>query len=301
MNGMARTYMLMAAMTALFMGIGFMLGGQGGMVMALILAAGMNIFAYWNADKMVLSMHGAKAVNADTAPQLYRMTQSLARNADIPMPALYIMENNQPNAFATGRNPQHGAVAVTTGLMNALNDDELAGVIAHELAHIKNRDSLIMTVTATIAGAISMLANISMFFGHSEHNRLGMFGTIAIMVLAPIAAMLVQMAISRTREYSADKIGAEICGNPNALASALAKIDQMAHQTYNKEAERSPASAHMFIINPLSNRAVDNLFSTHPNTKNRIARLQQMNPSSLNKSGAPWQSDASSKRSGPWG
>lgn len=303
MNGMLRTYLLMAGMTALFAVIGSLLGGQSGMMMALIFAAGMNLFAYWNSDKMVLSMHGAKQVSPEDAPDLYRMTEGLARNAGIPMPKLYIMDNDQPNAFATGRNPEHGAVAVTSGIMRVLNRDELEGVVAHELAHIKNRDSLIMTMTATIAGAIGMLANMGMFMGGGGRERPNPIVMIAVMILAPIAAMLVQMAISRTREYSADKTGAQICGKPLALASALAKIEQVAGRVPNMPAENAPATAHMFIINPLHLRAVDGLFSTHPNTKNRIAKLQEMAEAGGMRGGAPSRSpfDPQSSAQGPWG
>jgi heat shock protein HtpX len=304
MNGMLRTYLLMAGMTALFGVIGSLLGGQGGMMMALLFAAGMNLFAYWNSDKMVLSMHGARQVSPHDAPELYRMTEGLARNANIPMPKLYIMENDQPNAFATGRNPEHGAVAVTTGLMRVLEKDELEGVVAHELAHIKNRDSLIMTMTASIAGAIGMLTNFGMMMGGgARESRPNPIVMILVMVLAPIAAMLVQMAISRTREYSADKVGAEICGKPLALASALAKIQQVAGRVPNMPAENAPATAHMFIINPLHLRSVDGLFSTHPNTANRIAKLQEMAEGLKTQGSTPWQapSEPQSSAQGPWG
>jgi heat shock protein HtpX len=269
-----RTGILLAGMTALFMGVGFMIGGQTGMLIALAVAVAMNAFSFWNSDKMVLRMHGAREVDATSAPAYYNMVADLARNAELPMPKVYIMDNPQPNAFATGRNPENAAVAATTGLMQMLNKDEIAGVMAHELAHIKNRDTLIMTITATLAGAISMLAQFGMFFGgNSRNNPLGMIGTLAMVILAPMAAMLVQMAISRTREYSADKLGAMICGDPNALASALRKISGMAHQIENQAAENNPATAHMFIINPLSGKRMDNLFSTHPNAENRIAEL----------------------------
>ena len=221
---MVKTGMLLAAMTALFMGIGFMLGGEAGMLLALLLAGGMNLFAYWNSDKMVLRMYGAREVDEAAAPEFVRIVRQLAANADLPMPRTFIIETDQPNAFATGRNPENAAVAATTGLIRMLEPEELAGVMAHELAHIKNRDTLIMTVTATIAGAISMLANFALFFGGSRNNPLGIVGVILMMILAPLAAALVQMAISRTREYSADAGGAEICGRPQWLASALKKI-----------------------------------------------------------------------------
>ena len=272
----ARTALLLAGMTGLFLAVGYMIGGTGGMVIAFLVAIGMNAFAYWNSDKMVLRMHGAREVDASSAPELYSMVSRLAQNAELPMPKVYIMDNPQPNAFATGRNPENAAVAATTGLLKMLDSQEVAGVMAHELAHVKNRDTLIMTITATIAGAISMLANFGLFFGNNRNNPLGMIGTIAIMILAPMAAMLVQMAISRAREYEADRVGAEICGRPLWLASALAKIQHGAQRIDNIAAEDNPATAHMFIINPLHARSMDGLFTTHPNTENRIAKLKEM-------------------------
>lgn len=271
-----RTFMLMAAMTALFLGVGYLLGGTGGMLFALLFAVATNGFAYWNSDKMVLRMYGARPVDAASAPGLTRMVETLAENAGLPMPAVYIIDNDQPNAFATGRNPDNAAVAVTRGLLDRLNDEEVAGVVAHELAHIKNRDTLTMTVTATIAGAISMLATFGMFFGGNRNNPLGIVGVILVAILAPLAASLVQMAISRAREYEADRLGAEICGRPLWLASALEKIDRMAQGIDNQRAEGNPATAHMFIINPLHAHAVDGLFRTHPRTAERIARLRAM-------------------------
>jgi heat shock protein HtpX len=272
-----KTAILLAGMTALFMGIGALIGGQQGMLIALVVAAGMNLFSYWNSDKMVLSMHGAQPIDEQAAPDLFRMVRDLSSRAGLPMPKIYLMENPQPNAFATGRNPENAAVAVTTGLVQMLNRDEVAGVVAHELAHIKNRDTLIMTVTATIAGAISMITNFGMFFGGNRNNNgIGMIGTIAMMILAPLAAMIVQMAISRTREYAADRLGAEISGQPLALASALEKISGATHAIPNDSAEQNPATAHLFIINPLSGERMDNLFSTHPATENRIAQLQEI-------------------------
>jgi heat shock protein HtpX len=272
-----KTAILLAGMTALFMGIGALIGGQQGMLIALVIAAGMNIFSYWNSDKMVLSMHGAQEVDERTAPELVRMVRELSQRAGLPMPKVYLMDNPQPNAFATGRNPENAAVAATTGLMQMLNRDEIAGVMAHELAHIKNRDTLIMTITATFAGAISMLTNFGMMFGGNRNNNgIGMIGTIAMMILAPLAAMIVQMAISRTREYAADRMGSEISGQPMALASALNKISGAAHQIENVDAERNPATAHLFIINPLSGARMDNLFSTHPAVENRIAHLREI-------------------------
>lgn len=275
-----RTAMLLAVMTALFMGVGLLIGGKGGMMIALVVAIGMNVFSYWNSDRMVLSMYGAKEVDERTAPEYYGIVRDLAARAGLPMPRVFVINSDQPNAFATGRNPENSAVAASTGLLQALSYEEVAGVMAHELAHIQNRDTLTMTLTATLAGAISMLANFAMFFGGSNNrennNPLGFVGVLIAMIVAPFAAMLVQMAISRTREYSADKRGAEICGNPLWLASALGKIAVAAGRVLNNDAERNPATAHMFIINPLSGERMDNLFSTHPNTENRIAALQEM-------------------------
>ncbi len=270
-----RTGLLLAAMTALFLVIGFLLGGETGMLLALIFAIGTNFFAYWNSGKMVLKMHNARQVDKQSSPAFYGMVEQLARKADLPMPKVYIIDEDQPNAFATGRNPEHAAVAATTGLMATLTREELAGVMAHELAHVKNRDTLIMTITATFAGAISMLANFALFFGRGN-NRIGLVGTLAMMFLAPMAAMLVQMAISRTREYSADRGGAEICGNPLWLASALEKIAGGGRVIENETAEANPGTAHMFIINPLTGTAIDSLFTTHPNTASRIAELQKL-------------------------
>ena len=272
-----RTAILLAAMTALFMAVGAVIGGQAGMMIAFLVAMAMNAFSYWNSDKMVLRMHGAREVDEASAPDYYAMVRDLAANAGLPMPRVYIMDNDQPNAFATGRNPENAAVAATTGLLNALSEEEVAGVMAHELAHIKNRDTLTMTITATIAGAISMLANFGMFFGGRDNNSpFGFFGVIAVMLISPIAAALVQMAVSRSREYEADKLGAQISRNPLWLASALEQMSRLTRQIPNMAAERNPASAHMFIINPLSGARMDKLFSTHPNTQNRIARLKEM-------------------------
>ena len=271
-----KTAMLLAAMTALFLGVGFMLGGEAGMVIAFGIAVAMNVFAYWNSDKMVLKMYGAKEIGPQDSPNFYGMVKSLAQNAKMPMPKVYLIENDQPNAFATGRNPENAAVAATTGLLRRLNGQEVAGVMAHELAHVQNRDTLTMTITATLAGAISMLANFALFFGGNRNSPLGLVGTLAMMFLAPMAAGLVQMAISRSREYEADRLGAELCGNPEWLASALEKIDHSAQSIDNVAAERNPATAHMFIINPLHAHKVDNLVSTHPSTANRVARLRAM-------------------------
>jgi heat shock protein HtpX len=270
----AKTAILLAAMTGLFLAIGFLLGGEGGMVIAFVVAAGMNLFAYWNADKMVLSMYGARQVGPDEAPGFHRIVAGLAANAGLPMPKVFLIDDPQPNAFATGRNPENAAVAATRGLLEMLDEREVAAVMAHELAHVKNRDTLIMTVTATIAGAIGMLANFAMMFGgNRERGGLGIVGTIAVMIVAPLAASLVQMAISRSREYAADRAGGEICGDPLALASALEKIAQGVAHIPSDAAERNPATAHMFIMNPLTGQGMDNLFSTHPNPANRIAAL----------------------------
>ena len=273
--GYFKTAMLMAAMTSLFMGLGYLMGGSGGALIALVLAAGLNVFTWWNSDKMVLRMHNAQPVGLNDRSGLREMVGDLARNAGLPMPAVYLIDTPQPNAFATGRGPENAAVAVTVGLRRTLSREELAGVIAHELAHIRNRDTAIMTVTATFAGAISMLANFAMFFGGSR-ERMGLVGTLAMMILAPLAASLVQMAISRTREYAADRAGAEICGHPLWLASALERIQAGASRIDNHAAERHPATAHMFIINPLHAHAHDNLFATHPSTPNRVAALRAL-------------------------
>jgi heat shock protein HtpX len=287
---MVRTFVLMAAMTALFVGLGYLLGGPVGLIIALLVAFAMNFFAYWNSDKVVLRMYGAREAREQDAPQYYRIVRQLAQNAELPMPKVYIMENPQPNAFATGRDPEHAAVAATTGLIAMLTPEELAGVMAHELAHVRNRDTLTMTITATLAGAISMLANFAFFFGGNRNNNaMGFVGLLALMILAPLAAGLVQMAISRAREFEADRWGAEICGHPLWLASALGKISEGAKRIDNVAAERNPATAHMFIINPLHARALDGLFSTHPNTDDRIVRLQRMAEETGQASAAgPW-------------
>lgn len=270
-----RTFILMAVMTAILMGLGWMMGGTGGALIALVLAGGVNVWAWWNSDKAVLRQQGAIPLDRQNAPELFDMTAQLAQNAGMPMPRLYLLPTDQPNAFATGRNPQNSAVAVTQGLLNGLSRPEIAGVIAHELAHIKHRDTLTMTVTATLAGAIAMLGNMLLFTGGRD-DRGGGIGALLAMIFAPLAAGLVQMAISRSREYEADRMGAEISGDPNALASALARIAQMAGRQVNIAAERNPASAAMFIINPLGALRMDRLFATHPSTKERIARLRAM-------------------------
>ncbi len=274
--GYARTALLLAAMTALFVGIGYMLGGETGMIIAFLFAAGMNLFAYWNSDKMVLRMYNAREVTAESAPELVEVVRFMAHNAGIPMPRVYVVETDQPNAFATGRNPEHGAVAVTTGLVNMMTREELAGVVGHELSHIKHRDTLTMTITATIAGAIGMLANFALFFGGGRRNPLGLVGSLMLMILAPLAAIMVQMAISRTREYEADRAGAEVCGRPLWLASALKKLGEASGRIPNAAAERNPATAHLFIANPLGGIGHDNLFATHPSMESRIARLREM-------------------------
>ena len=274
-----RTGALLAGMTALFIGCGYLIGGEAGMGFAFVLAVGMNVFAYWNSDKLVLRMYGAREIERADAPGFFGIVEQLAHKAELPMPKVYAIDDDQPNAFATGRNPENAAVAATTGLMRILSHEEIAGVMAHELAHVKNRDTLIMTITATIAGAISMLANFAIFagmFGGNRNNPLGIVGVLLIAILAPFAAMLVQMAISRTREYAADKMGAEICGHPLWLASALEKLERGARRVANESAEKNPASAHMFIVNPLHKHSIDSLFSTHPDTGDRVRRLREL-------------------------
>lgn len=294
-----RTAILLAGLTALFMGVGYLIGGTGGMAIAFVVAAAMNLFSYWNADKMVLRMHNAREVDERSAPQLVAMVRQLANNADLPMPKVYVVDSPQPNAFATGRNPENAAVAATTGLLESLSQEEVVAVMAHELAHVKNRDTLTMTITATLAGAISMLGNFAFFFGGNRNNPLGLIGVLAAMIVAPMAAMLVQMAISRTREFAADRLGAEICGRPDWLASALANIGQKARGTHLASAERNPATAHLFIANPLHGERIAGLFATHPPMEQRISKLNEL--------AADWgapsvTSQASSSRAkGPWG
>jgi heat shock protein HtpX len=286
----ARTALLLAAMTALFLAVGYMLAGEGGALIAFAIALAMNGWAYWNSDKMVLRMHQARPVTRASAPDLVGLVEQLARRADLPMPAVYLLETEQPNAFATGRNPDNSAVAVTRGLIQSCDSEELAGVIAHELGHIKNRDTLTMTITATLAGAIGFLSQFAFFFGmgRDSRNPLGIVGTLLIMILAPLAAMLVQMAISRTREYSADRLGAEICGQPMWLARALQRIEQLARGIVNPGAERNPASAHLFIINPLRMGGIDSLFRTHPPTADRVRRLQELAGVAGSTGRGPW-------------
>ncbi len=274
MNQM-RTFMLMAAMVALFMGLGYMLGGRSGMTIAFVMAAGMNIFAYWNSDKMVLKMHRAQEVGA--GHPLFEIVAPLAKRADLPMPRVYIVEQDQPNAFATGRNPENAAVAATSGLMRMLDRDEIAAVMAHELAHVKNRDTLVMTVTATLAGAISMLGNFAFFFGGNRGNgQSNALVALVAMIVAPIAAGLVQMAISRTREYGADAMGADISGQPLKLASALLKLQGAAARIPNPVAQANPAAASLYIIEPGLGGVRDSLFSTHPAPENRVAALEEI-------------------------
>jgi len=274
-----KTGILMAGIIALFGAIGAVIGGQQGMLLALAIGGAMNLFAYWFSDKMVLSLYRAQEVDDGSAPQLYRIVRELAGRARLPMPRVYVIEEDQPNAFATGRNPDHAAVAATTGILHLLTARELRGVIAHELAHVKHRDILISTISATIAGAISTLANFGMLFGRSSDDREGGGNpilAIVVMIVAPIAAMLIQLAISRAREFGADEGGAEISGDPHALADALAKIDAYARGVPMATAEAHPATAQMMIINPLVDGGWRSLFSTHPSTEERIARLRAM-------------------------
>ena len=278
MFNLMKTAILMAAITALFMAIGAAIGGRGGMMIALVIALGMNFFSYWFSDQMVLRMYNAQQVDESSAPQFYRMVQELAQRAGLPMPRVYLIEEEAPNAFATGRNPEHAAVAATTGILRVLSERELRGVMAHELAHVKHRDILISTVSATMAGAISMLANFAMFFGgrDDEGRHTNPVVGILVAILAPIAASLIQMAISRAREFEADRGGAEISGDPQALASALQKIHRYAQGIPLEAAERHPETAQMMIMNPLSGGGLQRLFSTHPSTEERVERLLAM-------------------------
>ncbi len=278
MFNLMKTAILMAAITALFVVIGNLLGGQTGMMLALLFALGMNFFSYWFSDKMVLKMYKAREVDAQSAPRFYGMVQELAAKAELPMPRVYLIDEQAPNAFATGRNPANAAVAATTGLMRILSERELRGVMAHELAHVKHRDILISTISATMAGAISALANFAMFFGgrDSEGRPVNPIVSIAVMILAPLAASLIQMAISRSREFEADRGGAEISGDPQALASALEKIQHYARGIPLQAAEAHPETAQMMIMNPLAGGGLRGLFSTHPATEERIAKLLAM-------------------------
>ena len=278
MFNLMKTAVLMAAITALFMAIGSVMGGRSGMMIALAIAVAMNFFSYWFSDKMVLKMYNAREVDETSAPRFYAMVRELAQRADIPMPKVYLIDEAAPNAFATGRSPEHAAVAATTGIVNVLTDRELRGVMAHELAHVKHRDILISTISATMAGAISMLANFAMFFGgrDSEGRPANPIAGIAVAILAPLAASLIQMAISRAREFEADRGGAEISGDPAALASALDKIHRYAQGIPLHAAEAHPETAQMMIMNPLSGGGLRGLFSTHPATEERVARLMAM-------------------------
>jgi len=304
-----RTALLLALLTAIFVLFGAAVGGQTGMVVAFVVALVMNILSLWKSDTVVLKLFKAKRVSESEAPDLYAMTRRLADRADLPMPKLYVIDNKQPNAFATGRNPENASVAVSTGLLSVLNDNEVAGVVAHELAHIKNRDTLTMAVAATIGGAISMMAQymqFGMLFGgrNRDSSWLGWIGAFLAMIVAPMAAMLVQMAISRSREYQADRLGAMILGNPGWLASALVKIHRAAKNIPNMTAERVPAAAHLFIVNPLTGRGVDNLFSTHPNVENRIAELKalsrEMGQGTLEDHSAQRSSVVEPRKVSPW-
>jgi len=324
MTGHFRTLVLISALMGLFMAVGYLIGGEGGMLIAFLLAAGTNLFAYWNGDKLVLSMYGAREVDDLTAPELVGVVRELAGRAGLPMPRVYVIDTEQPNAFATGRSPEHAAVAATTGILRILTRDELAGVLGHELTHVRNRDSMTMTIAATIAGAIGMVAHFAFFFGgaRNEEGRgspLGAVGAIAMMILAPLAATLVQLAISRGREFEADRGGAEISGNPLGLASALSKLEAGAQVLPNIQAEQHPATAHLFIVNPLSGGGMQSLFSTHPSTEQRIERLREIAATmgrtrgwtSLPAEAAPRPVSPSSgtvpsagsipRRAGPWG
>ncbi len=280
MFNMLKTAVLMAAITSLFMAIGALLGGHQGMLIALVVAIGMNFFSYWFSDRLVLKMYNAQPVDASSAPQYYRIVQELAQKAGLPMPRVYLINEDAPNAFATGRNPQHAAVAATTGILRVLSERELRGVMAHELTHVQHRDILISTISATMAGAISMLANFAMFFGgrDSEGRSTNPIVGLLVMLLAPLAASLIQMAISRAREFEADRGGAEITGDPQALASALQKIQRYSQGVPLEAAERNPSTAQMMILNPLSSGGLRGLFSTHPSTEERVERLLAMAP-----------------------
>jgi heat shock protein HtpX len=278
MFNMLKTAVLMAAITALFMAIGSFVGGQQGMLLALLVALGLNFFSYWFSDTLVLKMYNARQVDAASAPQFYRLIEELAGKAGLPMPRVYLIDEAAPNAFATGRNPQHAAVAATTGIVRVLSERELRGVMAHELTHVAHRDILISTVSATMAGAIGMLANFAMFFGgrNSEGRPANPIAGLLVALLAPLAASLIQMAISRAREFEADRGGAELSGDPQALASALQKIQAYSRATVLEPAERNPATAQMMIVNPLHGAGLARLFSTHPSTEERVGRLLAM-------------------------
>ncbi|HVL08276.1 MAG TPA: zinc metalloprotease HtpX [Burkholderiaceae bacterium] len=316
----AKTGLLLAVLTGILVAMGGLVGGATGMVIAFAVALAMNLFSLWQSDKLVLRMYGAEEVTEQSGGQYYTIVRDLAARASLPMPRVYIMNNPQPNAFATGRSPQNAAVCASTGLLEMLSPEEVAAVMAHELAHVKNYDTLTMAVAATIGGAISMLAQYlqfgALFGGHRENsNGVGWIGALVAMIVAPMAAMMVQMAVSRSREYQADRLGGMICGNPMWLASALRKIEQYARGIRNEPAEAAPATAHLFIINPLTGEGMDNLFSTHPNTQNRITALERLaaelgpgasrvpQRSSTYRSPAPgpWGGAASDRPRGPWG
>ena len=318
----AKTGLLLAFLTGIFVAMGALIGGTTGMLIAFAVALAMNLFSLWQSDKMVLRMYGAQEVDATSGGEYYAIVRDLAAKAELPMPRVYVMNNPQPNAFATGRSPSNAAVCASTGLLEMLSPEEVAGVMAHELAHVKNYDTLTMAVAATIGGAVSMLAQYlqfgALFGGNRENNNpLGWIGMLAAIIVAPLAAMLVQMAVSRSREYQADRLGAMICGNPKWLASALQKIEHYARGIRNEPAEEAPATAHLFIINPLTGEGMDNLFSTHPNTQNRIAALDRLaaemgpGPSRLRtqagssrstgSGSGPWTGGAPGGSRGPWG
>jgi heat shock protein HtpX len=313
----AKTGLLLAVLTGILVAMGGLVGGATGALVAFAIAAAMNLFSLWQSDRMVLSMYGAEEVDERTGGEYYALVRELAQRAELPMPRVYIMNSPQPNAFATGRNPQNAAVCASTGLIETMSREELAGVMAHELAHVKNYDTLTMAVAATIGGAVSMLAQFLQFgaiFGGNRDNNggaLGWIGALVAAIVAPLAAMLVQMAVSRSREYQADRIGGLVCGNPLWLASALRKIEHYARAIPNERAEAAPGTAHLFIINPLTGQGMDNLFSTHPNTENRIAELEKLaaevgaqptvSPATLpDTASSPW-GRAPDRPRGPWG
>jgi heat shock protein HtpX len=308
-----KTALLLAALTGFVLVAGYLLGGESGLVIALVAALGMNLFAYWNSDKMVLRMSNAQEVGPNDAPELYGIVQSLAQRAGLPMPRVYLIDEEQPNAFATGRNPENAAVAATTGLLRYLNREEITGVMAHELSHVRHRDTLIMTIAATLAGAIGMLASFGGLMGGGRDSEgrplVNPIVAIAAMILAPLAAGLVQMAISRGREYEADRMGAEISGQPLWLASALAKLHAGTQQIPNQAAEANPATAHMYIANPLTAGGLASMFSTHPPMEERIARLEAMAGQARTQAQArpaapvnsPWAAAPQARRRGPWG
>ncbi|RVT91965.1 zinc metalloprotease HtpX [Rhodovarius crocodyli] len=319
MGGYFRTFVLLAVMTSLFIAAGAAIGGRSGAMVALVVAAGMNLFAWWGSAGMVLRMHHAEPVTEADAPRLYGMVHQLAQRAGLPMPALYIIHEDQPNAFATGRGPSNAAVAVNSGLVNMMSEEQVAGVVAHELAHIKHRDTLVMSIAATLSGAIGMLAQFGGIFGSSRDRRGSPIAGLLLVIVGPIAAAFVQMAISRAREYEADREGAEICGNPEWLASALERLENYKEGAVNEAAEQNPATAHMFIINPLQNFSMQSMFRTHPATEDRVARLRAMRPTGgvmldhaaagpsstplPGKGGSPWTNPGggAGKPRSPWG